>query len=45
MRSGSCLYAIEIDPLYVDVTLERYRATFGEDPVHEASGLTFSKLS
>ena len=44
-RAGRRGYAIEIDPLYVDVTLERFRATFGEDPVHEASGLTFSELS
>lgn len=43
-RTGRRGYAIEIDPLYVDVTLERFRATFGEDPVHEASGLTFSML-
>lgn len=44
-RAGRRGYAIEIDPLYVDVTLERFRATFGEEPVHEASGLTFSELS
>ena len=44
-RAGRRGYAIEIDPLYVDVTLERFRATFGEEPVHEASGLTFGELS
>ena len=44
-RAGRRGYAIEIDPLYVDVTLERFRTTFGEEPVHEASGLTFSELS
>lgn len=43
-RTGRRGYAIEIDPLYVDVTLERYRATYGEDPIHESSGLSFSLL-
>ncbi len=43
-RAGRRGYAVEIDPQYVDVALERYRATFGDDPVHEASGLTFSQL-
>ena len=44
-RAGRRGYAMEIDPLYVDVALKRFRATFGGDPVHEDSGLTFSELS
>lgn len=44
-RAGRRGYAIEIDPHYVDVALKRFRDTYGEDPVHEASGFTFSELS
>lgn len=43
-KTGRRGYAIEIDPLYIDVTLERFRATFGEEPVHEISGLSFADL-
>ena len=43
-RTGRRGYGIEIDPLYVDVTLTRFRDTFGVEPVHAASGLSFSQL-
>lgn len=43
-RTGRRGCAMEIDPLYVDVALARFRATFGEEPVHEASGLSFTDL-
>lgn len=43
-RSGRCGYGLEFDPRYVDVTLRRFQKLTGLDPVHEASGLTFSEL-
>jgi len=43
-RAGRRGFGIELDPHYVDVTLERFRTEFGEEPVHVESGLTFSEL-
>ena len=43
-RAGRRGFGLELDPRYVDVALARFRATFGEDPVHAASGFTFSEL-
>lgn len=43
-RVGRRGYGIEIDPLYVDVTVRRYRALTGGDPVHLDSGLALSEL-
>lgn len=43
-RTGRRGYGIEIDPQYVDVTLERYSRTFEVDPIHVQSGLPFSVL-
>ena len=43
-RAGRRGYGLELDPRYVDVALERFRATFGKDPVHVPSGLSFSEL-
>lgn len=36
-------HAMELDPLYVDVTLRRFIKEFGIEPVHVASGMTFSQ--
>lgn len=44
-RAGRRGYAIELDPHYVDVTLNRFRDLTGQEPVHIKSGLTFSELS
>jgi hypothetical protein len=43
-RAGRRCRAIELDPKYVDVTLRRYRALTGEEPVHAASGLSLAEL-
>jgi DNA modification methylase len=43
-KTGRRARLIELDPLYVDVTLRRYEALTGEDAVHVDSGLTFSAL-
>lgn len=42
-RTGRCGYGMEIDPKYVDVTIERYRQLTGEGAVHE-SGASFVEL-
>lgn len=43
-RSGRRCFGVEIDPIYVDVTLKRFAALTGEEPIHEKSGLGFSEL-
>jgi DNA modification methylase len=43
-KTGRRARLIELDPLYVDVTLRRYEALTGEDAVHVQSGRTFSAL-
>ncbi len=43
-RAGRRGYGLELEPCYVDVTLRRFRNATGTDPVHVASGLTFSQL-
>lgn len=43
-RAGRTAYALELEPKYVHGTLQRFFDLTGEDPVHEASGLTFSFL-
>lgn len=43
-RAGRRGYGLELEPRYVDVTLRRFRNATGTDPVHVASGLTFSQL-
>ncbi len=44
-QSGRRAYLMELEPAYVDVTLMRYRQLTGNNPVHQASGLTFSELT
>lgn len=41
-RRAAC---IELDPKYVDVALRRYQAETGTEPIHDATGLTFSEMS
>lgn len=36
---------IELDPVYCDTIIGRYRAAFGSEPVHRELGLTFSQVS
>ena len=43
-NTGRRGYLIEIDPLYVDVTIKRYQKLTGKSAIHEASGLTFEQL-
>ncbi len=43
-KTGRRARLIELDPLYVDLTLRRYEALTGEKAVHVESGMTFSQL-
>jgi DNA modification methylase len=43
-KTGRRGYLIEIDPLYVDVTIKRYHKLTGKTVIHESSGLTFDQL-
>lgn len=43
-KAGRVGYGIELEPKYVDVTVRRLEALTGKQAIHEASGLTFSKL-
>ncbi|MEQ9518453.1 MAG: DNA modification methylase [Parvibaculum sp.] len=54
LGSGSTLIAaqetdrvvlgVELDPIYVDVTLRRWLTLTGEEPVHAETGLTYSEM-
>lgn len=43
-KTGRRGYLIEIDPLYVDVTIERFRKLTGTDAVHVTTGKTFAEM-
>jgi DNA modification methylase len=43
-QTGRVAYLIEIDPIYVDVTVRRYQEFTGKDAVHAETGLTFQQL-
>jgi DNA modification methylase len=43
-RVGRICYAIEIDPLYVDVAIRRWQAHTGGTAVHAASGKQFNEI-
>jgi len=43
-QTGRVAYLMEIDPIYVDVTVKRYQKFTGKDAVHAATGLTFQQL-
>jgi DNA modification methylase len=43
--TGRHIYAIELNPAYVDVAVKRWQEFTGEDAIHEASKKTFNELS
>jgi DNA modification methylase len=43
-QTGRVAYLMEIDPIYVDVTVRRYQKFTGTDAVHAETGLTFQQL-
>lgn len=43
-RVGRCARLMEIDPIYCEASLVRYRDAFGEEPIHVETGLTLSEL-
>ena len=43
-RVGRRCAGIEIDPLYVDLAIQRWRRLTGEDAIREADGKSFSEL-
>ncbi|MCX7307058.1 MAG: DNA methyltransferase [Afipia sp.] len=42
---GRTCFAVELDPLYVDVSIRRWQATTGHDAVHVASGRRFDDMT
>jgi DNA modification methylase len=42
-KTGRRGHLMELDPKYVDVTVERFRTLTGEKAVHTATGLTFEE--
>jgi DNA modification methylase len=44
-RTGRRGYLIELDPVYVDVTLRRFEQTFGTKAIHCGSGNTFDQMA
>ena len=43
-RTGRVGYGIELDPVFVDVALERFERITGEAVIHAESGLTFAQV-
>jgi hypothetical protein len=43
-RTGRRGYAIEFDPRYVDVTVERFQRYTGETVIHAETGLSFEEV-
>jgi len=41
---GRMARLLELDPLYCDVILRRYQASFGDAPIHLQTGKTFAQL-
>ncbi len=44
-KTGRIARCTELDPLYVDVAIRRFKARFGIDAIHQATGLTFDPLA
>jgi len=44
-KTGRRGYLIELDPLYVDVTIRRWQKLFGEEVRHAGTGLTFDEIA
>ena len=43
-RTGRRGYALELDPKYVDVAIERWQQLTGEEAIHDETGLTLTDL-
>jgi DNA modification methylase len=43
--TGRHVYAIELNPAYVDVACKRWSAFVGKEPIHEETGKTFSEMA
>jgi DNA modification methylase len=43
-RTGRICRAIELDPIYVDVAIRRWRRVTGEPAIHAESGATFDEI-
>ena len=43
-QTGRVFRGIEIDPCYVEVTLQRWINATGEQPIHEGTGQTYTEL-
>jgi hypothetical protein len=43
-RTGRCCRGVEIDPIYVDVVIRRWRAFTGEDARHGPTGKSFTEI-
>ena len=43
-QTGRRVFAMELAPQYVDVSILRWQEAYGKDAVHEATGLTFNEL-
>lgn len=43
--TGRHVYAIELNPAYVDVAVKRWQDFTGQDAIHEASGKTFYEMT
>ena len=44
-KTGRIARCTELDPLYVDVAIRRFKARFGIDAIHQETGLTFDALA
>ena len=42
--TGRSIHAIELNPAYVDVAVERWQSFTGKQAIHEASGKTFDEM-
>ncbi len=42
--TGRICHAVELDPAYVDVAVQRWQAFTGKDAIHEGSGQTFNDV-
>lgn len=43
-RTGRCARLMEIDPVYCEASLIRYRDAFGKEPIHVETGLSLTEL-
>jgi len=43
-RTGRCGFGLELDPVYVDVCLNRFRKLTGTEPVHAETGKTLKAI-